>query len=406
MPTALTDYPFRIIDLAFSSPLTDVAMELEHLRRLELSGDTPSAVFFQLKDIFHSLESLGSTRFEVDTSMLDDFIASKIENTSLPGDHIQMIGNVERAMAYVDEVMHVDGEITEQMICELHRMSVSGLSHEGDETPGQYRDGAVHVIRPALVSPDVSYVPGLMQELVEFINRPDARKYDLLKMALANHRFCWIHPFYNGNGRVVRLVSYAMMVKHGFKVQTAGRVLNPAAVFCNDRAAYYEKLSGADAGTDDGLEAWCLYVLGGIRDELQKLECLTQYDYLREEILNPALAHSKSAGLVTDQEEAILMMVISRRKFKASDLDDIFGALTPHQRSHQLGKLLDAHMICPVHEGAHLYTINLTNRYLLRGVIHTLEQKGFVPQSVKAMSDVIQRNAPELPYMASRLGGV
>lgn len=385
MPTALADYPLRIIDPAFSSPLTDVAMELEQLRRLELSGDTPSAVFFQLKDIFHSLESWGSTRFEVDHSTLADYIASKIENTPIPGDHIQMISNVERAMAYVDEVVHVGGEITEQLICELHRMSVNDLSHEGDETPGQYRDGDVHIIGSSLVSPDASYVPGLMRELVEFINRPDARKYDLLKMALANHRFCWVHPFYNGNGRVVRLLSYALMIKHGFKVQTAGRVLNPAAVFCNDRAAYYEKLSGADTGTDEGLEAWCLYVLSGIRDELQKLECLTQYDYLREEILKPALAHSKSMDLVTDQEAAILMMVISKRKFMASDLDDVLGALTPRQHSDQLAKLLAAQLIRPVQDAADIYTINLSNSYLLRGVIHALEQKGFIPQLMKAM---------------------
>jgi Fic family protein len=36
-------------------------------------------------------------------------------------------------------------------------------------------------------------------------------KYDLMKVALARHRFAWLHPFSNGNGRVVRLLTYAML---------------------------------------------------------------------------------------------------------------------------------------------------------------------------------------------------
>ena len=79
---------------------------------------------------------------------------------------------------------------------------------------------------------------GYMQELVGFINRADARKYDLIKVALAHHRFGWIHPFGNGNGRVVRLLTYALMIKYGFNVKAGGRVLNPTAVFFSPRARY------------------------------------------------------------------------------------------------------------------------------------------------------------------------
>ena len=223
-----------------------------------------------------------------------------------------------------------------------------------------------------------------MHELIEFINRADAHKYDLLKMALVHHRFCWVHPFGNGNGRVVRLLSYAMMIKYGFNVQTGGRVLNPTAVFCNDRDAYYVNLSGADTGTDEGLEVWCFYVLSGIRDELKKVDRLTKYDYLRDEILKPALAQSKSRKLVTDQEEAVLAMAIGRKEFKAADLDSVLPALTSRQRTYLLSKLLNSRMIRPVREGARSYTINFANSHLLRGVIHALEQKGFIPPLVKA----------------------
>lgn len=384
MPPALVDYPLRVIGLDFASPLTDVVMELEHLRRLQLSGDTPPAVFFQLKNIFHTLESLGSARIEGNHTTLADYIESKIENSPSPAEDIQEVHNIERAMDYVEQAVQSGGVISELLIRELHQMTVSGLTREGDKTPGKYRGGNVQIAGASHLPPDVSAVPGYMQELVEFINRADAHKYDLLKMALAHHRFCWIHPFGNGNGRVVRLLSYAMMIKYGFNVQTGGRVLNPTAVFCNDRDAYYANLSAADAGTEQGLEAWCLYVLSGIRDELRKVDRLTNYDYLRDEILKPALAHGKSRKLITDQEATVLAMAIAKKEFKAADLDAVLPAMTTRQRTYLLTKLLGAQMIRPAREGSRSYTINFSNNHLLRGVIHALEREGFIPPLVRA----------------------
>jgi len=373
-----------MVDPDFSSRLTDVVMELEQLRQLELSGDTPAAMFFQLKDILHTLGSLGTARFGVDHATLLDCLAGNDDNSTAASETVREIRHVERAMGYVDEVLHAGGEITERLICELHRISMDGLSHEGDKTPGQYRDGEVRIVESLHLPPDPVRIAGFMQELVEFINRADAPKYDLLKMALANHRFCWIHPFNNGNGRVVRLLSYAMMIRSGFNVQAGGRALNPTAVFCTDRVTSYAKLSAADTGSDAGLQAWCLHVLNGVRDELKKLECLTRYDYLRDEILEPALAYCKELELMTDHEEALLAMAISQRKLMASDLDGVLADMTPYQRSHQLAHLLAIHWIRPVAEAADTYTINFTRSPLLRGVIHALEQKGFVPPLAKA----------------------
>jgi len=42
---------------------------------------------------------------------------------------------------------------------------------------------------------------------------------------------------------VVRPFIYALLIKYGFQVNAAGRLLNPAAVFCANRNLYYAMLS-------------------------------------------------------------------------------------------------------------------------------------------------------------------
>jgi len=384
MAPSFVDFPLRIVTPDYASPLTDVVMELEYLRRLDIKGDTPSAVFHQLKDIFHTLESLGSARIEGNHTTLADYIESKIDTPPAPNENILEVRNIEQAMVYVEETIQVGDSISEKFIRELHHLAVQGLVREGDKTPGKYRSGEVQIAGAEHLPPNAATVAAHMRELTEFINRDDPHKYDLLKTALVHHRFCWVHPFGNGNGRVVRLLSYAMLIKYGFNVQVGGRVLNPTAVFCNDRNAYYGMLAKADAGTDEGLQAWCLYVLSGIRDELQKVDHLTRYAYLRDEILKPALAFSKARRLITAQEESVLGMAIAKGEFKAADVDTVLPELTTRQRTYLIAKLIDAHMIRPIREGSRTYVVSFANSYLLRGVIRALEEKGFVPPLVRA----------------------
>ena len=54
----------KLFQPSFDSKLQDAILELEHLRRIRLEGTTPAFVFFQLKRLFHILESLGSARIE------------------------------------------------------------------------------------------------------------------------------------------------------------------------------------------------------------------------------------------------------------------------------------------------------------------------------------------------------
>ncbi len=380
---AFNHHDLTLLNPAFDSPLVDVLTELEHLRRLQLGGTTPPQVFFQLKAIFHMLESLGSARIEGNHTTLADYVESKLEGgPQQPSDQLREMGNIEDAMAFIEEHFHSGDELTEYFIRELHSITVTQLEREGDATPGAYRQKPVQIAQSEHLPPDAIRVPDYMQELVGFINADHPRKYDLIKVALAHHRFGWIHPFGNGNGRVVRLLTYTLLIKYGFNVKTGGRVLNPTAVFCNDRDQYYAMLSAADKGTPAGLETWCVYVLQGILDELRKVDQLTDFDYLSRKILAPALAYARERELITAMEEKILHIAAKTGIAKAADFEAAMPSLSAHQRTYQIRKLVDSHMLQAIKPNARQYTIGFSSSYLIRGVILALSNEGFIPASL------------------------
>ena len=381
---AFFHHDLELLNPSFDSNLVDVLSELEHLRRLRLEGDTPPAVFYQLKTIFHILESLGSARIEGNHTTLADYIESKVEGTAEDTDQLREVANIEKALDYIEQTIRPGTPITELTIRELHAMTVQDLEREGDKTPGAYRQGEVQIAQAAHLPPDALMVPSYMQELVEFVNREDLPKYDLMKVALTHHRFGWIHPFGNGNGRVVRLLTYAQLMKYGFNVDTGGRVLNPTAVFFNDRERYYAMLATADQGTKAGLEAWCTYVLEGIRDDLEKVNRLTDYRYLTRHILAPAITFARDRQWITAAEETVLTTAIKSGVVKSSDIAQALPKLTAGQRTYQIKKLVDQGMLLPISANARQYTIGFSNSYLIRGMIKALREQGFIPAPLEA----------------------
>ena len=340
-------------------------------------------MFYQLKSLFHALESLGSARIEGNHTTLADYIDSKVEGKAQDTDPLREVANIEKAMDYIERIMAPGAALTEQMIRELHAMTVDDLVREGDKTPGAYRSGGVRISQSDHQPPDFIHVQAYMQELVAFVNHEAPPKYDLMKVALAHHRFGWIHPFGNGNGRVVRLLTYALLIKYGFNVNAGGRVLNPTAVFCNDRERYYAMLATADKGTKDGLEAWCTYVLEGVREELEKVDRLTDYAYLTKCILVPAVAFARERKWITEVEEAVLLAAIKLKVVKSADVAAVLPQQSSNQRTYLIKKLVDQGMLLPLNAGARQYTIGFSNNYLIRGVIKSLREQGFIPEPLE-----------------------
>jgi Fic family protein len=374
-------YDLKLIEPKFDSTLTDLIIELDHLRKKQLGGSTHPKVFFQLKHIFHTLESIASARIEGNNTTIAEYIETKLLDNKTVSQSIREIQNIERAMAFIEENVN-EHPINRAFLSEMHRRIVKDLlpppMGEGDTTPGFYRKVNLKINKSLHIPPEWLTIEDYMNELFDFVNKEDSPKYDLLKMALAHHRFVWIHPFGNGNGRTVRLFTYAMLVKSGFNVNI-GRIINPTAVFCSNRNDYYNYLSEADKGTESGLIAWIEYVLKGLKDEIEKIDKLLDYNYLRKEILLPAINHSFERKHINNVESKVLKKVIEKQVIQASDVKEFFVGKSDAQVSRELKSMIENKILIPEKDGTRKYVLRFDNIYLLRSIIKSLGDKGFLP---------------------------
>lgn len=136
----LNGFGLRLVSPDFDSSLTDTLIELNHLRRLRLGGTTAPWIFFQLKNIFHILESVGSARIEGNRTTISEYIEKKIENRERSSERFSEIANVEAAMEFIEQYVHPGEDVGHHFIRELHQLVVGGLEREGDRTPGAYRN--------------------------------------------------------------------------------------------------------------------------------------------------------------------------------------------------------------------------------------------------------------------------
>lgn len=382
------DMKLAIPRIGFDMPITDLIMELEQLRYKQLHGSTHPLVFAQLKSLFHMLESIGSSRIEGNNTTVLDYVESaKLNSTDIIDksvEQIREIANIENAMRYLEDNID-DLEISIQLVRELHQLTVSGLSasREGAMNPGAFRSQDVHINGSSHVPPTFTTVSYYMNELMDFINRDDPPKYDLLKIAIAHHRFVWIHPFENGNGRVVRLFTYAMLLKKVFRDKN--RIINPTAVFCSDRQAYYDNLSAADSGDNEGMIQWAEYMLEGLKGEIVKIDQLCDYAFLRQRILLPSLADAVSKRYLSPEQSIVLKQAIINpsQEIVSSDLVDVLPSMSASDRSRLIRSMKEQGLLRPVRENARKYVISFSNNYWMRSVLTTLDKVGFLPVNDK-----------------------
>jgi Fic family protein len=117
--------------------------------------------------------------------------------------------------------------------------------------PGELRDRGISVGRHDAPERRAE-IRDCLTKFEEFLS-PEAlagtRK--LLGMAASHHRFLWIHPFSDGNGRVVRLFTSAYAARIGVG---EGRLWSVTRAFARNRADYDGHLANADLPPRNSLD--------------------------------------------------------------------------------------------------------------------------------------------------------
>jgi Fic family protein len=369
-------HKLELVQPQFDSKLTNLVIELESLRTKTLQGSTPVGVFIQLKDLYHTLESIYSARIEGNHTTISNYITHNQEDklTNTQSEQFKEIENIEKCLEYIESLPEI--KINYEFIKKIHRIITQNLNTklDGDSTPGEYRNTDVMIGQSEHLPPFPEMVENLMDELIDFMNDEDETKYDLIKLAIFHHRFTWIHPFTNGNGRTVRALTYALLIKYGFLKH---RIINPTAIFCKDRNQYYSELTQADKGS---LENWVQYMLQGIKTEINQIDMIIDYDFTRTKLLLPIVEQLDKTGNINRLQKEILVSCINNSECYINS-NSVKTNIESYTVAREIKKLLESGYLKSV--SPRKQTINLDNIKIKSSLAYQLEKNGFLPEKVE-----------------------
>lgn len=364
----------------YNSHLVDILFELEEMKTKTLAGTTPSWLFYDIKNTLNLLESLYSARIEGNNTTL---VKAAADATNRPKgrrtDASRQIFNIQNGIDFIDTNIDEGGYISLMHIREMHRLVTESLVDDGSDTPGQFRKRYVEIAHSNITTSDPNTIENDMAQLMDYINGDCSPKEQIIKVAMAHHRFVAIHPFDNGNGRTARLLTYAMLTKYGF-LRKKKAVLNPSAIFCMDRNKYYEMLARADTLSSNGLLLWCEYVADGIRNEFEQMFQLLDREFTVDKLIIPAIANSRKNGLLDDDAASILKVAAQNDAIQSKDIAHLFSNTKSGevQRSRKLSNMVEDGLLFRNPKKPRTYAMRFFNSRLLPFVLDNMNEAGLM----------------------------
>ena len=215
--------------------------------------------------------------------------------------------------------------ITEENIHKLYMMAIGNFL-EGDDRlrDGEfYRHDDVYVVGgDGVVHRGIGSgkLPGYMKQFVDFANADDGIN-DLLKAAMLHFDIAYLHPYFDGNGRMARLLHMWFLIQKGY----GSTLFVPMSSYIEkNRGKYYDAYTLVEnnarlAGVTD-VTPFLIYFIKNVYDEMKPDAVKTDLTERYNEILR--------SGEVTVKEAKLWQFVLSTyggEGFTTKQLEKDFG---------------------------------------------------------------------------------
>ncbi len=215
-------------------------------------------------------------------------------------------------------------KITEENLYKLYMMTVGDFLSAEDKLSGDnfYRHDTVYVVSDRLEHSGLEYrkLPAFMKKLIEFANDNDDIN-DLIKAAVIHFYIAFVHPYFDGNGRMARLVHLWFLIQKGYR---SALFIPFSSQIEKSRKEYYNAYTTIEdnkkfSGRID-ITPFILYFINNVynkmSEETVRVETLSNYD--------DAVKDRK----VTEKETKLWKFVLSSygtEEFSTKQLEKDFG---------------------------------------------------------------------------------
>lgn len=147
-------------------------------------------------------------------------------------DHIEARNDAE-AFDFIVKLVQQKTPFSQETMQRIHEIVIKGLLKDA----GKYRTGNVRIKGSSITPPSYTKIIPLMDDYIDTMKK--LKIHPLKKAAFIHHRLVWIHPFFDGNGRVARLVANLFLMQQRYP---------PVIMKQEQRKTYYNVLHQADNG--------------------------------------------------------------------------------------------------------------------------------------------------------------
>jgi Fic family protein len=197
--------------------IDDMRRELRHSVRDTPAKWTDGLRKFLTADAIAASNSIEG--FRVSTVDVADLIEGE-HDVEISAENLAETTAYQHMMTYVQSLHDVpDFAYSKGFLNALHWM-LQGHRHSPRKPAGQWRKGPVYVTDardPSIAvytAPDASEIPGLIAELIDWLNAPDPT-HALVRAAMAHLHLVSIHPWADGNGRMSRSLQTLLIAREG-----------------------------------------------------------------------------------------------------------------------------------------------------------------------------------------------